>query len=84
MTRPDWRTCNYIISNKFIKEIKCICNIEIGNSPTLYKRVHRNMYDDLYAMSRKELIKLLYNQKKILKINQNKLKKLRHAIRNNE
>jgi hypothetical protein len=84
MTRPDWRTCNWTISNNFIKEINNICNVEIDNTPALYKRVHRNMYDELYSMSRKDLIKLLYNQKKILKINQNKLKRLRHAIRNNE
>jgi hypothetical protein len=60
ITRPDWRTCKRITQKDASNHIRML-----DKSPKtrqLYRLVHRNMYDYLFEMKRKDLIDLIIYQ----------------------
>jgi len=60
ITRPDWRTCKRITQKDACNHIRIL-----DKSPKtrqLYRLVHKNMYDYLFEMTRKDLIDLIIYQ----------------------
>ena len=60
ITRPDWRTCKRITKKDASNHIRML-----DKSPKtrqLYRLVHKNMYDYLFEMTRKDLIDLIIYQ----------------------
>ncbi len=65
LTRGDWRTFPRITMDTYVKEKDKLNNFT--NTRRLYELVHRNMYEELYEMSKRELYWLIMVQFKLIK-----------------
>ena len=63
ITRGDWRTCSRITMETYVKDKD---KLDIINK-NLYCLVHRNMYDELYRLDKRELYWLIFHQFEAIK-----------------